>query len=222
MEKYMEILSRCPLFAGISREDIGQMLSCLNGNVRELSKGSYVFLEGEPARFVGVVLSGAVQVVRDDYYGHRSILAQAEPGELFGEVFSCAELDTLPVSILCVKDCQVLMLDCKRMLTVCSNVCRFHSMLVQNLLRIVSEKNVLLSQKIRYMSQRTTQRKLMDYLMDQAKLRGSPEFTIPYDRQALADFLGVERSAMSAELGKLKKAGILDFQGARFSLKQPL
>lgn len=222
MEKYLEILSRCPLFAGISREDMMQMLGCLSGSVRQIPKGGYVFSEGDPARLVGVVLSGTVQIVRDDYYGRRSILAQAEAAELVGEVFACAHVDVLPVSALCVKDCRVLMLDCRRMLTVCTNACGFHNMLVKNMLRIVSEKNVLLSQKIRYMSQKTTRQKLMDYLMDQAKLQGKPEFTIPYDRQALADFLGVERSAMSAELGKLKKAGIVDFQGAKFSLKQPL
>lgn len=222
MEKYLEIVSQCPLFAGISREDILQMLGCLSGSVRQIPKGSYVFSEGDPARLVAVVLSGTVQIVRDDYYGRRSILAHAEQTQLVGEVFACADVDVFPVSALCVKDCTVLMLDCKRMLTVCSNACGFHNMLVKNMLRIVSEKNVLLSRKIRYMSQKTTQQKLMAYLMDQAKLQGSASFTIPYDRQALAGFLGVERSAMSAELGKLKKAGILDFQGANFSLKQPL
>lgn len=222
MEKFLSVLSTCPLFSGIDPEDRNHMLGCLNGSVREHSKGSYIFTEGEPARHVGVVLSGTVQIVRDDFYGNRSILAQAEPGELFGEVFACADLELLPVSALCVKDCSVMLLDCRRMLTVCSNACRFHSMLVQNLLQIVSNKNVLLSQKIRYMSQRTTQRKLMDYLMDQAKAQGGPEFIIPYDRQGLADFLGVERSAMSAELGKLKKDGVLDFHGSHFLLKHPL
>lgn len=218
MEEYFEVLARCPLFAGIRQEEAAEMLSCLGGRVVKFSKGSPVFLEGDPAKFMGVVLSGTVQVVREDYYGNRSVLTVVGPGGLFAEAFACAGVDTLPVSVFALQNCAVLLLDCGRVLTGCANACAFHARLISNLLRGISRKNLALTQKIRYMSRKTTREKLLEYLMDQAKLQGSPEFTIPYDRQALADFLGVERSAMSAELGKLKRGGVLETKGAWFRM----
>ena len=219
MEKYFAILSRCPLFAGVVPEEMGLMLNCLGAREREIPKGEPVFLEGDPAGFIGVALEGTVQVVRDDYYGTRSVLTVIQPGEIFGEAFSCAGVETMPVSAFALKGSKILWLDCKRMLTVCSNACQFHNRMVANLLQAVARKNLALSRKIQFMSQRTTKEKIMAYLLDQAKTQGSSEFTIPHDRQALADFLGVERSAMSAEIGKLKKTGILECKGPWFRLR---
>jgi CRP-like cAMP-binding protein len=124
----------------------------------------------------------------------------------------------MPVSGYALKDSKIMLFSCRKMLTVCSNACRFHTQLVKNLLQVVAEKNVSLSRKIQFMSQKTTKEKLMAYLLDQAKRADSPEFTIPFDRQALADYLGVERSAMSAELSKLRKDGVLISQGSHFIL----
>lgn len=218
MEKYFEVLARCPLFAGIRQEEAAEMLKCLGGRVVKFPKGSPVFLEGDPAKFMGVVLEGAVQVVREDYYGNRSVLTVVGPGGLFAEAFAYAGVDTLPVSVFALQESAVLLLDCGRVLTGCANACAFHARLISNLLRGISRKNLTLTQKIRYMSRKTTREKLLEYLMDQAKLHGSDTFTIPYDRQALADFLGVERSAMSAEIGKLRRAGVLETKGAWFRI----
>ena len=218
MEEYFVILSRCPLFSGISRQEMEPMLHCLGGRVRTLTKGDPVFLEGDPTEFVGVVLSGSVQVVRDDFYGNRSVLTAVAPGGLFAEAFACAGLPALPVSVIAQQDSKVLLLDREKILSGCSSGCAFHSRLIQNLLRGIAQKNLVLTQKIRCMSRKTTREKLMEYLLEQAKLRGQAEFVIPYDRQALADYLGVERSAMSAEIGKLKKQGILDTHGSRFRI----
>ena len=221
MEEYFEILSQCPLFAGISQEELKSLLSCLDGKIIQTPKGSPVFLEGEPAAFVGVVLSGKVQILRTDFYGNRSVLTVVSPGGLFGEAFACAGVETLPVSAMALENAGVLLLDCKRVLTSCPNACPFHKKLVQNLLRGIAQKNLILTQKIRCMSQKTTQEKLMEFLLEQAKQHGRAEFVIPYDRQALADYLGVERSAMSAEISKLKKAGRIDCSGSRFQVLIP-
>ena len=221
MEEYFDILSQCSLFSGISRQKMELMLNCLGGKITCIAKGKPVFLEGNPARFVGVVLSGTVQIVRDDYYGNRSVLTVVSPGGLFGEAFACAGVETLPVSAIALQNCAVLLLDCKRVLTGCSNACPFHSRLVRNLLQGIAQKNLMLTSKIRCMSQKTTQEKLMEFLMEQAKQQAKAEFVIPYDRQALADYLGVERSAMSAELSKLKKAGRIDCSGSRFRVLTP-
>ena len=221
MEEYFDVLSQCPLFAGISQEELKSMLSCLDGKIIQTPKGRPVFLEGEPASFVGVVLSGKVQILRTDFYGNRSVLTVVSPGGLFGEAFACAGVETLPVSAMALENAGVLLLDCKRVLTSCPNACPFHKKLVQNLLRGIAQKNLILTQKIRCMSQKTTQEKLMEFLLEQAKQHGRAEFVIPYDRQALADYLGVERSAMSAEISKLKKAGRIDCSGSRFQVLIP-
>ena len=219
MKKNFDILSQCTLFEGIGQSDLNALMECLNGRTINIPKGNPVFLEGEPARFVGVVLSGTVQVVREDYYGNRSVMAVLQPGELFAEVFSCAGLETVPVSVFALTDSEVLLLDCRRVVSSCSNSCHFHSLLMKNLLQEMARKNLALSQKIRYMSRKTTKEKLMAYLLDQAKQQGSTEFVIPHSRQSLADYLGVERSAMSAEIGKLKKSGQIDTHGSWFCLK---
>lgn len=218
MEKYFEVLTQCPLFAEITQPEIREMQSCLDGKITGIPKGNPVFLEGDPARFVGVVLAGSVQVVRDDYYGNRSVLTVVTPGGLFAEAFACAGLETLPVSVIALQDSTVLLLDRQRVLTGCAHACAFHSRLVHNLLQGIAQKNLTLTRKIRCMSQKTTREKLMAFLLDQAKEREKEEFVIPYDRQALADYLGVERSAMSAEIGKLKRAGMIESSGSWFRI----
>ena len=221
MEKYFEILSASPLFAGISREELGLMMSCLGAKVVTADKGEPVFLEGDKAGFLGLVLEGGVQIVHDDYYGNRSVLTHADVGDIFAEAYACANVDTMPVSGYALHSSKVMFFACKKMLTVCANACRFHNQLVKNLLQVVAQKNLNLSRKIQFMSRKTTREKLMAYLSDCAKKAGNSEFTIPFDRQTLADFLGVERSAMSAELGKLQKDGILRTKGSDFCLLKP-
>lgn len=219
MEKYFDLILSNPLFAGISKEDLGSLLNCLSAKIRDFLKGEPVFLEGEPAGFIGLVLEGAVQIVRDDFYGNRSLLTLAQTGDLFAEAFACANVETMPVSGYAVQNSKILWLNCRKMLTVCANACGFHNMLVKNLLQVVAQNNLVLGRKIQFMSGKTTREKLMTYLLDQAKQAGSREFTIPLDRQALADFLGVERSAMSAEISKLRADDVLESKGSWFLLK---
>ena len=218
MEKYSAVLSATPLFAGIDPADLESMLSCLSAKIITNFKGEPVFLEGDPAGFVGLVLEGNLQVVRDDFYGNRSVLTHAQPGDIFAEAYACAGVEVMPVSGYALSDCTWMRLDCRKMLTVCSNSCAFHNRLVKNLLGLTACRNLQLSAKIQFMSQKTTQAKLMAYLSQQAKDQGSPRFTIPFDRQALADYLGVERSAMSAELSKLRRDGVLECKGPHFHL----
>lgn len=218
MKKYLSILSACPLFKNISSDDLLKMIACLNGKAVTIGKGQPVFLEGEPAQLMGILLTGTVQIIQSDYYGNRNVLSILQPGEYFGEVFPCANLKTLPVSVFAQKESTILLLDLKRILTVCSNACSFHNQLIRNLLQGIAEKNLAFTNKIRYMSHKTTKEKLLSYLSDQAKLQKSAEFFIPLDRQSLADYLGVERTAMSTELNKLKKAGIIDTRGSWFHM----
>jgi len=218
MEQFFDILKKSHLFSGIADSDLFAMLQCLGAKVVSAAKNEMIFTEGDPAEYVGMVLSGSVQVVQDDYYGNRSVITAVEPGEIFGEMFACAEVESLPVSAIAISDSKIMLMNVKRILRVCTNGCGFHNMLIENLLKSVAMKTLNLSNKIRFMSKKSTRDKLMAFLLEQAKRAGGPEFTIAFDRQALADFLGVERSAMSAELGKLRKAGILESKGSRFRL----
>ena len=165
-----------------------------------------------------MVLCGSVQILQEDYFGNRSILTTVEAGGIFGEMFACADIESLPVSAVSAADCTVMLMDIKRILRVCTGGCAFHNRLIENLLRSVAQKTLALSGKISYMARKTTREKLIAYLTDTAKRTGSEEFTIPYDRQGLADYLGVERSAMSAELSKLKKEGLIDTKGSYFRI----
>ena len=213
-----EVMDRCALFDGIRSEDRVPMLSCLGAKVLSVGKNGYVFREGDPASFVGIVLEGCVQMVREDYYGNRSILARIGPAGLFGESFACGDVEAFPISVAAVEDSQVLLIDSRRITLTCSNACGFHNRMIFNMLKVVANKNLVLNEKIEITSRRTTREKLMAYLLRQAKAAGSDTFTIPYDRQALVDYLEVERSAMAAEIGKLRKDGVLECERSTFRL----
>ena len=218
MEQYFSILSRCPLFDQVASEDLPAMLQCLQARTAAYPKNQTILLEGDPIRHVGIVLEGTVQILREDYYGNRNILSVIRPTQLFAEVFACAGIETMPVSVIAASDCRILLLDCHKVLTTCQNSCVFHNRLIRNLLHIMAAKNLLLNQKLEVTSHRTTREKLMAYLSQEAKRAGSDQFTIAFDRQQLADYLGVDRSAMSTELGKLKQEGRIDFKKNQFAL----
>lgn len=218
MEKYFDLLKSLSLFENINASDIPRMLNCLHATVRPYKKDSYIRYAGDTADFIGIVLEGHIQILIDNYDGRRNITATFGSGQMFAEAFACADITSLPADIFAVTDCAILFLNKNQILHQCENVCDFHSHLIQNLLKIVARKNLLLNQKLRILSHNTTREKIMAYLNEQARIHHSNEFTIPYNRQALADYLGVERSAMSAEISKLQKQGLLETNRSHFKL----
>lgn len=218
MKEYLDVLKSVDLFRGIETSELQPLLSCLSAKVDHYEKGQTVFFSGESIERFGIVLSGQVQIIQDDYYGNRSILAKTGTGNLFGESFACAEIKTLPVSVIATTECELLFIDCHRLAVPCAKACNFHSRLIQNMLNIVSMKNISLTQKIEFTSKRTTREKLLTYLSTEARKAGSSRFCIPFSRQELADYLSVDRSAMSAELSKLRDDGVLNFHKNQFEL----
>lgn len=218
MKEYLSVLQNTVLFDGISPEDISGLLVCLEASVREVKKHQQILSEGDPAKYVGILLSGSACVTNQDIYGNRSILSQVHTGELFGESFACADASILPVSVVANEDSRVMLIDCRRVISSCSNACGFHNQMIYNLLRAVARRNLEFHKKLEITARRTTREKLMAFLLAEAKRAGSKRFTISYDRQALADYLGVERSAMSAELSKLQKDGVLQTKRKEFIL----
>lgn len=218
MKEYLKVLESADLFRGIGPSELEQLLACLSARVSRYGKNRIVFMSGERIHSFGVVLSGQVQIYQEDYYGNKSILAHIGPGQLFAESFAFAESRTLPVSVLATAESELLMIDCRRLAAPCSGACGFHSRLIRNMLGIIARKNVALTEKIELTARRTTREKLLAYLSAQAQAARSGRFRIPYNRQELADYLNVDRSAMSAELSKLRNASVLSYHKNEFEL----
>ncbi len=218
MEKYLKVLKKCPLFADATDAEILKMLGCLGARVMEFDKKYTVIAEGGVAKYIGIVLSGTVQVVRVDYLGNRSILTELGEGELFGEAFACAEVEAIPISVIANEPCEVMLIDCSHILNNCKTRCVFHQQMIYNLMRDLAEKTITFHQKLEIVSQRTTRDKLLTYLTIYSKRVGKNSFKIPFDRQELADYLEVDRSGLSVEISKLKKEGILESEKNYFEL----
>ena len=218
MKKYLEILKHCPLFQDMTEQDFFAILSCLDAKQASYIKEQTIFAEGDYSHYFGIVLSGTVQMMQIDYYGNKSIVAKLEPSQVFGETFAYAETKTMPVDIIACEPTEVLLIDARKITRSCPNACSFHNQIIFNLLKIIANKNLIFQQKIEITSKRSTREKLMTYLLLQAKLQKSNQFYIPYDRQELSDYLEVDRRGLSAEIGKLRKEGILDCKKNYFSL----
>ena len=218
MKKYIPILKRTRMFAGVGEEEMESMLACLGANVRSFKSGEYVLRQGERCDAIAVLAEGKLHIRSDDYWGNRSILSSLGAGEMFGEAYAAPDSGALLNDVVTVEDSTLIFFDVKRVLTTCSSACCFHTMVVQNMFFAISEKNRKLVQKLGHMSKRSTREKLISYLSEEAKRQATGEFSIPFNRQQLADFLSVDRSAMSAELSKMRSEGLLEYNKNNFKL----
>ena len=148
MEKYFDILSGCPLFEKVDQHNYGTLLRCFGARVATVKKNSAIFHEGQVATKVGIVLTGTVHTVQDDYLGNRTILSTAGPGQLFAEGFACAGVEALPVSIVATVESNVMLIDCSHIMTMCRHACPFHNQMIRNLLHSVAKSNLQLNQKM--------------------------------------------------------------------------
>lgn len=218
MKKFLHIIKKAPLFLGTDEKEIETMLNCLSAKTAVYNKNDFIFRYGDSISTVGMVLSGSVHIINEDFWGNRSILSRIPAGLLFGETYACAQAESIGVSAIAAEQTEVLFLDVLRITSVCSCACVFHTKLIRNLLSVFAERNLTLMRKMDYLVKRTTREKLLSYLSDESLKNGSPVFEIPFNRQQLADYLSVDRSAMSNELSKLRDEGVLNFQKNRFEL----
>lgn len=221
MKKHFDVLRKCPLFQTITDDDLFKMLDCLGTKVVSFSPKETILSEGEAVKYIGIVLSGSAQIIQIDYFGNRSIVASIAPSELFGESFACAGVAVMPVNVVANEEAEIMLIDHIRITQPCSDACKFHRQMIDNLLKIVAVKNLAFHQKIEITSKRTTREKLLAYLLLQAKKTNGNRFEIPYDRQELADYLGVDRSGLSVEIGKLRREGVINCSRSRFELLRP-
>lgn len=215
----MEGISACPLFRNITMEEAESMIHCLSAVKKSYRKGEAIFCAGDLARAMGLVLSGCVEIVHDDFWGNRQIMGTARVGELFGESYACMPESVFMVSVRAAEDCEILFMEVGKILTTCSSACEFHSRLIHNLLYILASKNLQLTRKIEHMGQRSIREKVMAFLSFHAEMCHSKTFEIPFNRQQLADYLAVDRSALSAELSRMQKDGMIEFEKNRFTIR---
>ncbi len=213
------VLSESKLFQGLSEEDINSLLGCLGAVRREYGRGETILSEGKVTESLGIVLSGRAIISRSDIWGNNSVLGSADPGEVFAEVYACIPGEPLRISVTAAEDTTVLFLNVGRVLSTCSNACPFHTKLVGNLLTVCAHKSLSLSQRILHTSSKSIRGRLMSFFSECVRSSGSCEFRIPYNRQQLADYLGVDRSALSGELSKMRKEGLLEYEKNWFHLK---
>ena len=218
MKDYIKVLKNTNMFSGINEEEISSMLSCLSAKTMTYHKNEYILRSGEQIHSVGMVLEGLALIESADVWGNRNIISEITPGMLYAESYAC--LSNLPaeISVLACEETTVMVFDIKRILTTCPSACGFHTRLIQNLLNTIATKNMLLTRKMSYLSKKTIRDKLLSYLSSESLKAGKVSFSIPFDRQELSDFLFVDRSALSNEIGKLQREGILICKKNNFTL----
>ena len=219
MKEFLSLLKRTALFNGIEEAEIEAMLGCLGAKAESYGKSEYIFRVGESPEAVGLLLSGGVLVVQEDYWGNRNIRTRISPGMVFAEAFACVPGAVMDVSVFADEPSQVLWLNVGRVLHTCPTACSHHSRIIRNLLSDLAAHNLRTNEKLTHISRRSTREKLLSYLSAEAQRQGKSEFSIPFNRQQLADYLSVERSAMSAELSRMQKEGLLTVDKNSFSLK---
>lgn len=202
---------RSPLFDGISPQDRSTMLGCIGYHVGRYKKGEIVAFEAENIRHIGIVLSGAVDMIKEDLWGNKTMLVRTRKDELFGETFACGSDNLSVVTFLVSEEAEILFLPFNRVMHSCTMACRFHHQLIENMVHIIADKNRDLMRKVEVVSKRTIREKILAYLSLQAQTQASRYFEIPLGRVELAEYLCVDRSALTRELTKMREDGLIDY-----------
>ena len=218
MKENLKVLMKTPLFGNVTENDLEAMLQCLGATERKYRKNEVILLAGTKVTSVGIMADGNAQITRDDAEGNRAILSELERADLFAEAYVAAGSAEIPVTVIATTDCIVVWIPFSKIVGICSSACGFHKMLVQNMMRVIAVKNIMMNEKMRILSCKTTKEKLMTYLSDYSARTGKNKFKIPFSRNELADFLSVDRSAMSRELSRLRDEGYLNYYKNEFEL----
>lgn len=219
MEEFFPIILDSQLFSGINEENLKEVLRCVGARQAAFARGQDIFRPGEHTQNIGLVLTGHIHILREDFWGNRNILTTVMPGEVFGEVYACLPEAAIRVGATAEEPTKVLFLDAGRVLSACPSACAFHGRLIRNLLGVLAVRNLTMNEKLIHLTQRSIRGKLLSYLSAESLRQGGEAFDIPYNRQQLADYLSVDRSALSAELGRLREEGVLEFNRNHFRLR---
>ena len=215
-------LANTPLFHGIKEVEISEMLHCLNAREKKYKKDEIIFRAGTSVSEIGLVESGSVNIGVNFYWGNSHIFGHVGKGQVFAENYAAIPGQELVCDVVASEDTEVLFLSMNKMLTTCQRGCAFHSLIIHNMLRISAQKNLNMSSRMMHTASKSLRDRLLSYLSEQATLNGSAHFKIPFDRQQLADYLAVDRSAMSNELSKMQKDGLITYHKNEFTLNEAI
>lgn len=221
MQQYISLLKKSNMFSGINENEILALLKCLNARVVRYKKGEYIIRHGDKVNSIGMVLSGLLLIEKEDYWGKCTIIQEVTPSFTFAESYAFLPDSPALISVTANKDTEIMFFNIKNIVTMCSSACSFHSRLINNVLFNISTHNINLTKKIDYMSKKTIRERLLSYLSNEYIKNGNPSFEIPFNRQQLADYLSVDRSALSNEISKLQKEGVISSKKNKFCLTQP-
>ena len=218
MKKYIDIISKTPLFSGIKMEDMEPMLQCLSYSISSFKKGDFIILEEDTVLNIGIILEGSIDMIKEDFWGNKTTLVRIKAGDLFGETFAGSKDATSTVSFYAAYNTTVLFIPFNRVMHSCTMACSFHHRLVENMVFLIAEKNKELMQKVEVISKKTLREKIMAYLSIHAAAQGTQYFEIPLGRVELADYLCADRSALTRELSNMQNEGLIDFDRNTFRL----
>ncbi len=211
MKKYMEIVSEVSLFQGIDRDSIEAMLNCLKPRVYSYKKSDFIVTSGDHYESVGIILKGTATVSKENAAGNRIFMTLLKKGDIFGEIVAFSTLTTWPATVQAQEVCDVLFLPRGKIVGDCEKMCSWHRILIQNFLRIISERAMLLNKKVEYLTIKSMRGKICTYLLEEYNRTGDKNINLPLNRNELADFLNVSRPSMSREMGKMRDEGLISF-----------
>lgn len=209
--QWLQILLKNPLFQGMEKEQLNTMLECIKPRVLKYNKDEIIALGGNDFLGVGLVLSGEAMIVKENVVGNRVIISLIKPGELFGEIVAFSEKSTWPATVIAQESCTVMFFSPEAIVSQCERLCISHQLLITNMLKIFSQKALMLNKKLEYLSIRSIRGKISHYLLEQYKNKGKIMFTLPLNRNELADFLNIPRPSLSREMCKMRDEGLIDF-----------
>lgn len=219
MQNYYNQIKNSPLFFGLSEEELKAMLECFNARIKTYENEEIIIRQGDLITNIYLVLEGCVNIEKDSYWGRRIIVTQLGTNDNIALAFVASKNIESSIDAISVGKTKLLILTYEKCTTMCQNVCIKHKRLINNLFEILSKENIELIQKIENISQKTIREKLLTYFSNEARKNKSNIFEISFNRQDLADYLNIDRSAMSFELSKMQKEGLIAFEKNKFALK---
>lgn len=215
----IHLLAGTRLFHGIREHEIEAMLTCLSAEERTYGKEAYIYRAGDVTGRLGVVMEGAVNIIKDDVWGNRKIIENIGRGQIFGETYACLKGEPLMVDVQASERSRILFMDVNRILTTCSSSCDFHNRLIRSLMYVLAGKNLMLTKKMDIITPKSLRERVMVYLSQESVKQGSRTITVPFNRQQMADYLSVDRSALSAELSRMQRDGVISYEKNRFTIQ---
>lgn len=209
--EWREVILKSEIFVGITPEELPHLMQCLCGRLQAYKKNETIAIAETAFTGMGIVLSGEVAVIKESMKGNRNILTICRAGDTFGELIAFSGSPFWPATVSTLTDAVVFFIQGQKLISFCNAPCVSHRQLVENTLKMVAKKAMILNRKLEYLSIKSIRGKIVKYLLENYKKHKSLTFSMPLNREEMADFLAVSRPSLSRELGKLRDEKVIDF-----------